>query len=112
MNTMSYKGFIGSVGYDDTDAIFCGKIEGINSLINFEGESVQELRDAFCEAVDAYVAYCEAEGIEARKSYSGTLNVRISPDTHNKIAVLAKRSGISINAFIKDALDRAVMAML
>ena len=111
MNTMTYKGFIGSVAYDDNDAVFYGKIEGINSLVNFEGESVQELRNAFCEAVDDYVAYCEVEGIEARKSYSGTLNVRISPDTHNKIAVLAKRSGVSINAFIKSVLDRAVMTM-
>lgn len=50
---------------------FFGKIEGIDGLVNFEGEGVSELVEAFHEAVDDYVAYCEMEGIEARKSYSG-----------------------------------------
>lgn len=38
--------------------MFFGKIEGINGLVNFEGESVKELTDAFHEAVDNYLAYC------------------------------------------------------
>ena len=59
-------------------------------------------------AVDDYLAYCEEEGIEPHKSYSGSLNVRISPEIHNKIAMLAKQAGISINAFIKEALEKQV----
>ena len=39
--------------------MFYGKIEGINGLVNFEGESVKELTEAFHEAVDDYLAYCE-----------------------------------------------------
>lgn len=50
----------------------------------------------------------EEEGIEPHKSYSGSLNVRISPEIHNKIAMLAKQAGISINAFIKEALEKQV----
>lgn len=54
----------------------------------------------------------EAEGIEPRKSYSGTLNVRISPETHRKIVILAKQAGISINAFIKSAVEKQIATML
>ena len=108
MNTMTYKGYIGSVNYSDKDQVFFGKIEGINGLVNFEGESVKELTAAFHEAVDDYLAYCEDEGIEPDKSYTGVLNVRLTPNIHRQIAMLALQSGISINAYIKDALEEKV----
>ncbi len=108
MNTMTYKGYIGSVNYSDKDQVFFGKIEGINGLVNFEGESVKELTTAFHEAVDDYLAYCEDEGIEPDKSYTGVLNVRLTPNIHRQIAMLALQAGISINAYIKDALEEKV----
>lgn len=108
MNTMSYKGYLGSVNYSDKDQVFYGKIEGINGLVNFEGESVKELTAAFHEAVDDYLAYCADEGIEPDKSYTGVLNVRLTPAIHRQIAMLALQSGLSINAFIKDTLEEKV----
>lgn len=112
MNTLTYKNYIGSVNFSEKDNVFFGKVEGINALVNFEGESVGELKKAFQEAVDDYLAYCEQEGVEPNKSYSGSLNVRISPDIHSKIAMLAKQAGLSINAFIKDALEKQVTSLL
>ncbi len=108
MNTMTYKGYIGSVNYSDKDQVFFGKIEGINGLVNFEGESVKELTEAFHEAVDDYLAYCQDEGIEPDKSYTGVLNVRLTPAIHRQIAMLALQAGLSINAYIKDALEEKV----
>ena len=43
MNTMTYKGYLGSVAFSEKDNVFYGKIEGINGLVNFEGESVNSL---------------------------------------------------------------------
>ncbi len=108
MNTMSYKGYLGSVAYSEKDQVFFGKIEGINGLVNFEGESVKELTNAFHEAVDDYLAYCADEGIEPHKTYTGMLNVRLTPDIHRQIAMLASKAGISINAYIKNALEDKV----
>ena len=108
MNTMTYKGYIGSVNYSDKDQVFFGKIEGINGLVNFEGESVKELTEAFHEAVDDYLAYCQDEGIEPDKSYTGVLNVRLTPAIHRQMAMLALQAGLSINAYIKDALEEKV----
>ena len=112
MNTLKYKGFIGSVNFSEEDSVFFGKIEGINGMVNFEGQSVQELTDAFHEAVDDYIAFCEEEGIQPHKSYSGLLNVRLTPEIHSRVAMLAKRTGISINAIIKQALEKQIMTML
>ena len=108
MNTMTYKGYFGSVNYSDKDQVFFGKIEGINGLVNFEGESVKELTEAFHEAVDDYLAYCQDEGLEPDKSYTGVINVRLTPAIHRQIAMLALQAGLSINAYIKDALEEKV----
>lgn len=82
--------------------------------MNFEGESVKELTNAFYEAVDDYLAYCEDEGIEPDKSYSGVLNVRLTPAIHRHIAILARRAGQTLNAYIKETLEEkaeSAMAM-
>lgn len=112
MNTMKYKGFIGSVAFSEDDNVFFGKLEGIDGLVNFEGESVSQLTEAFHEAVDSYLEYCADEGIEPHKSYSGSLNVRLTPDIHSRVAFLAKQAGISINSFIRKAVERQITAML
>lgn len=108
MNTMTYKGYLGSVAFSEKDNVFFGKIEGINGLVNFEGESVQELTNAYHEAVDDYLAYCEAEGIEPDKSYTGVLNVRLTPAIHRQVAMLARQAGLTLNAYIKEALEEKV----
>lgn len=56
LNILKYKDFIGSVAFSEADGVFFGKIEGIDGLVNFEGESVAELTSAFHEAVDDYLA--------------------------------------------------------
>lgn len=112
MNTLTYKGYIGSVAFSEKDNVFFGKIEGIDGLVNFEGESVKELTDAFHEAVDDYLAYCKEEGIEPHKSYSGSLNVRLTPEMHSRVAALAKKMGVSINSFIRTAVEKQVSMML
>ena len=105
MNVMKYNGFIGTVAYSEEDDVFFGKIEGINSLVNFEGTTVADLKKAFHEAVDDYLAYCEEHGLKPEKSYTGVLNVRLSPELHRRIALLAQSSGKTINSLIKDAVE-------
>ena len=50
-DVLTYKDFIGTVHYSSEDDVFFGKIEGINDLITFEGDSVRVLRRAFEEAL-------------------------------------------------------------
>ena len=108
MNTLKYKGYIGSVAYSEPDKVFYGKLEGIDDLVNYEGESVQELTSAFHEAVEDYLIFCEEHNCKPEKSYSGAFNVRVAPCLHRDIANLAAEEGISINAFVKRALAEAV----
>ena len=61
-DTMTYKGYFGSVHYNDDDKIFYGKLEFIRALVSYEGTDVVSLRTAFEEAVDDYLELCEEAG--------------------------------------------------
>ncbi len=53
--TVEYKGYIGSIEYSESDKVFFGKVQGIKSLISYEGNNIDELTQDFHEAVDAYL---------------------------------------------------------
>lgn len=113
MGYLKHKGYVGSVEYSEEDDCLFGKVQGLaNACITYEGNDIAELKRDFEGAVDDYIAACEARGEKAMTSYSGSLNVRINPETHSSIAILAKQAGISINAFIRDALERRVAVLL
>ena len=59
---------------------------------------------------DDYLAYCDEQGIEPDKSYTGVLNVRLTPAIHRQVAMLARKEGMTLNAFIKEALEQKVEA--
>jgi predicted HicB family RNase H-like nuclease len=102
-----YKNFIASVKYSEEDEAFIGRLEGINSVVSFEGQSVKELKSAFKEAVESYLDFCNRKGLaEPQKSYTGVFNVRISADLHRRAAITAKVNGSTLNAFVKKAIEK------
>lgn len=106
MNTLKYKDFIASIRYSEEDEVFVGKIEGINSVVSFEGESVSELKEAFAEATEDYLDFYKRKGIEPQKHYTGAFNVRLTPELHRVAAFVAKREGFTLNGFIRKAVER------
>lgn len=54
--TTTYRGYAARIEYSDEDQCLIGHIAGIDDIIGFHGESVAELRAAFEEAVDDYLA--------------------------------------------------------
>ena len=104
-DVLTYKGYIGSVHFSADDNVFFGKLEGINDLITFEGETVRELKTAFCYMVDEHIKDCETENITAEKSYKGSFNVRLTPDLHRKAAISAKIRGKTLNTFVRESIE-------
>ena len=103
-NTIEYKGYIGSVEFEEADGLFFGKVQGIRSLISYEGTTAAELLDDFHGAVDDYLAVCETRGEEPECPYKGSFNVRISPDLHRRAALYAANHNVSLNSVVEDAL--------
>ena len=107
-DTMTYKGYIGTVRYSEEDEVFHGKIEAINDLIMFEGSSVKELKKAFHEAVDDYLETCKEMGRAPQKPFKGSFNVRIPSDLHRKAVERATKMGVSLNQLVQKALEDKV----
>jgi predicted HicB family RNase H-like nuclease len=105
--TMTYKGYQGRVTLDEEDAIFHGEVINTRDVITFQGTSVSELKSAFQDSVEDYLAFCASRGEEAEKPFSGKFPVRLSPDLHKRTYVAARRRGQSLNAFVAQVLDRA-----
>ncbi len=108
MNTMNYKGYTAKIEYSDVDQCLIGHIAGIRDVIGFHADNVAELRTAFEEAVDDYLAYCIERGREPHRPASGKISLRIPPEIHSAINIAAEVSGKSINQWIKDTLFKAV----
>ncbi len=107
-NIIEHKGFIGTINFSDKDNVLFGKIEGIDDLITFEGQSVDELRESFIEMVDLHIADCEIAGISAEKSFKGSFNIRLNPELHKKAFRIALKNGISLNQLVQRAIDNEV----
>ena len=107
-NTMEHRGYIGSVEFSQEDGLFYGRVQGIRSLISYEGTTAKELIEDFQGAVDDYLAMCEADGVEPERAYKGSFNVRIEPQLHRQLAIQAIGQQISLNSLVEAALRQYV----
>ena len=103
-NTMEYKGYVGSVEFSEEDGLFYGKVQGIRSLLSYEGTNASELVEDFHGAVDDYLTACEEEGTKPEIAYKGSLHVRLGSDLHRRAAIYALSHGQSLNSFIEAAV--------
>ena len=109
-NILEYKGYHTKVEYDSQDHILYGKIEGINDYVNFESDNPDDVENEFHSAVDDYLSFCEEVGKAPEKEYKGSFNVRISPELHRKLALVAYKKGDSLNKCVEEALSAYVSA--
>jgi predicted HicB family RNase H-like nuclease len=109
MGYLNYKGYRGSVEYSETDNCLFGSVLGMQgSCIIYEGNTIDELKADFEAGIDSYLETCTVNGIKPDKPFSGSLNIHISPEIHGKVAQIAERSGISINAYICRVIEHEV----
>ena len=104
-NAIKYKEYLGSVHFSAEDEVFYGKLEGIEDHISFEGDSVEDLKQAFRDAVEDYLEICRTSGKSPEKSYKGSFNIRIDPELHKKAARKSVELGISLNQLVEKAIS-------
>lgn len=102
-NTMEYQGYIGSVEFSQEDGVFFGKVQGIRSLISYEGTTADELIADFRGAVDDYLALCKEQGKAPEQAYKGSFNVRLDPGLHRSLAIYAIANQVSLNSIVENA---------
>lgn len=56
---IEYKGHKGCYEFDEEHKIFRGRVSDINDLVTFQGKSVKGVLEAFEDAVNEYISWCE-----------------------------------------------------
>ena len=105
---MEYKGYVGQVEYDDEHGVFHGEVINLRDVITFEGECVADLRQAFRESVEDYLAFCAERNEEPEKPFSGTFTVRIPPRLHRDVALRARLEHHSLNGWVMRVLEHSL----
>lgn len=103
-NYLEYKDYLGTVEFSADDKVFYGKIQGINDLVLFEGESVSELENNFKESVNDYLETCNELGKEPNKAFKGSFNVRVNEKIHKQLYYLATKRGLNLNQLVNESL--------
>ena len=109
MKNLDYKGYTGSIEYSKEDDLLYGKALGMQGLISYEGTTGHELEAAFIEAIDTYLAECKQGGVDPEKPFKGSFNVRISPQLHQKAALLAMSENRSLNNFVAESIRERII---
>ena len=108
MNTMIVDGYTAKIEYDAALDQFRGEILGLTGGADFYGKTPRELRAEFKKSLRIFLDVCREKGIEPRRNYSGKFNLRIPPDLHEKLAIVAQAEGKSINTLAQEALRQRV----
>lgn len=111
MKHLKYKSYLGSIEYSPEDGILYGKVLGIQDLISYEGRTGAELEKDFQEAIDEYLTLCAEKNISPEKPYKGSFNVRLSPELHERAALIAREEKMSLNNFVAESIRERVNRM-
>ncbi len=105
---MKYKGYTGSVEYDDKAKLFHGEVLGIRTVITFQGTHVDEIEQAFKDSINDYLAWCKERGKESEKPFSGKFQLRLPPELHREASLAAKAEEVSLNEYVVEAIIERV----
>ena len=74
VNSMSYKGYAAGMVFDAEDKVIVGRVQDIDDIISFHGESVAEFESNFHAAIEDYLAASKELGsAPERPASSGAL---------------------------------------
>jgi predicted HicB family RNase H-like nuclease len=104
---MQYKGYLARVEYEDEVNVFHGEVINTRDVVTFQGKSTEELKKAFADSVEDYLAFCKERGEEPDKPFTVRLTVHLSPDQHKKVIMAAEKVGKNVDSWIAETLAQA-----
>src|SRR5690348_1821213 len=103
-----YKGYMGHVEFDDEADIFHGEVINTRDVITFQGATVSEIKKAFRESVNDYLAFCKERNEEPEKPFSGKFNLRLDPELHRQVFIAAIQHNMSLNQWVVEAIKHHI----
>ena len=110
-NFMTFKGYTASMVFDTEDKIIVGRVQDVDDIISFHGESVSVFESNFHAVIDDYLAASKELGSAPEKPASGKVMLRIAPEVHAAALKAAARSGKSLNKWAESAVNLTNQAL-
>ena len=104
---MKYKGYTAVLKADEEQGILFGQVVGLRDVITFQAETVSQAIKEFHISVDTYLEFCRTRQQSPEKPYSGNFMVRVNPELHREIAILAQMRSVSINSLVARLIRNA-----
>jgi predicted HicB family RNase H-like nuclease len=105
---IEYKGYRGVFEFDPSIDSFHGRVVGLQDVVTFQGRSLEELRREMANSIEDYLEFCAEVGKNPERPYRGEFLVRTTPEVHRAAAVRAEASGMSLNAWVEEAITAMV----
>lgn len=105
-NLLEYKGYVGKVDVDLEAGILHGEVMYLRDVITFQGETTSEIQQAFHDSIEDYLDFCQSEGEEPEKPFSGKFLVRLTAEQHKLVSIAAASKGSSLNTWVADHLSK------
>ena len=108
-NVMEFEGgYKAIIAYDPEIEMFRGDFTGLNGGADFYAVDLPSLHREGEESLRVFLEECARCGVTPRKSPTGNFALRLDPETYQQASLAAAAQGRSLNAFITDAVRRAV----
>ena len=104
---MEYKGYTARIHYSREDECYVGELAGINDIVVFDGESLEEICKTFEADVESYQACCAEAGREPNKPISEIM-IPVSPELYAKVSRKAEDDGVPVRTVMENALQKFV----
>ena len=99
---MIHRGYCAKIEYSEELGCLVGRVSDIQHEISFQGDSVENIRKAFEQAVDGYLTGCTERNEEPEKPSEPRSVVHVSAALHSLIAIAAKQENKSVNTWIAE----------
>lgn len=106
MDPIDYKDYVTVPHHSLKEHRYMGKILGLKEDITYEAHHQRDVKQAFKDAVDKYLADCEKEGKTPEVPYDEPLTLKLSWPVHKGLLVQAAEADISVEQYINDTLER------
>lgn len=100
-----YKGFIGQIDYDTSSHRLVGEVVNSVDILEFSGNTAEEIRVNFQSCVDDYIAFqVEQEGV-IPTPFIGHFTLCLAMDKQKKVIKAARNEGQSISHWLNQHVN-------
>lgn len=95
-----HKGFIGKIEFDDRRLRLTGEVLNALDLLEFDGNSAEEIKQNFVKCVEDYCEMHKERRNQESIPFIGNYNISLTAEQQNRVMKAAKQAGSSMEIWL------------